>query len=254
MTRPIDTIFALALTVPVLATLGATATVSAQESLPAAQVLNHSVAFHDPQGAWGHSSYRLQLSGIRPGGSTETTSIVIDNVDGRFHLQRELYGSSVESTVTGDDCWTRLDGSSELSAAQIERYRLSCEAMRTSRDYYSYLYGLPMKLHDAGTIIDPQATRTTFQGQDVWVLRVTYDIEVGGDTWYFYFDPFTWALTGYRFYHDEAANDGEYIVLESEARSDQLRLPKVRTWYTNSDDKLLGTDTIRSIRRLSRER
>ena len=111
-----------------------------------------------------------------------------------------------------------------------------------------------MKLRDRGTIVDPEAIRTEFQGGVVWQVRVTYDPEVGTDTWYFYIDPRSFALVGYRFYHDETANDGEYIILDRIIEGDGMRLPKVRSWYRNDNDELVGTDTLRSIERLSRDR
>ena len=57
-------------------------------------------------------------------------------------------------------------------------------------------------------------------------------------------------MIGYRFYHDEAANDGEYIELEGIQEGGGLRLPRARTWYTHKEDKLLGTDTLIKIERL----
>ena len=228
--------------------------VLSQETMPAGEVLERSIAYHDPDGSWFSGSYRIQLAGTRPLAGPTMTEIIIDNAAGRFHMQRERFGSTVETTVTGDECWTLLDGSSELTEEQIERFGLSCESMRRGRNYFTYLYGLPMKLRDAGTIIDPDATRTEFVDRDVWSIRVTYEAEVGSDTWYFYFDPESWALVGYRFYHDEEANDGEYIILDREASGGGVRLPKVRAWYTHGDERLLGTDTIVSIERLSRDR
>ena len=80
-------------------------------------------------------------------------------------------------------------------------------------------------------------------------LKVTYDEAVGQDTWYFYLDRKTYALVGYRFYHDESKNDGEYILLEGEASGAGLKLPKTRKWYRHEDDGFLGTDIIESMRR-----
>ena len=80
------------------------------------------------------------------------------------------------------------------------------------------------------------------EAREVLALKVTYDAAVGEDIWYFYFNPETYAMVGYRFYHDEAANDGEYIVLEGMEIQNGLRIPKNRTWYTNADHTLLGTD------------
>ena len=68
-------------------------------------------------------------------------------------------------------------------------------------------------------------------------------------TWYFYFDQLTSALLGYRFFHDQSKNDGEYITLRDVAVLGELRLPKTRSWYTNEDDKYLGTDTLTSVER-----
>ncbi|MEO0875473.1 MAG: hypothetical protein AAFY48_12785, partial [Bacteroidota bacterium] len=56
--------------------------------------------------------------------------------------------------------------------------------------------------------------------------------------------PGTYALSGYRFYHDEADNDGEYILVEGEAQVGQLRLPAKRHWYTHGDRRYLGSDEI----------
>jgi len=55
-------------------------------------------------------------------------------------------------------------------------------------------------------------------------------------------------MIGYRFYHDESANDGEYILLEGETTDGSVRLPKRRTWYTHKDDRLLGTDVLDRLR------
>lgn len=234
---------------PAVAILAATTTGAAQETPPAETILAAAIAYHDPAGAWSRGTFRLEIAGTRPIAGPTMTTIVLDNAAGSFRYRRERFGSVIEATVTGDECVTSLDGQTELTPQQIERFGLSCERMRTTRDYHVYLYGLPMKLRDPGARIDPQAVRTTFQGRDVWQVRVTYAPEVGTDTWHFYFDPTSSALVGYRFDRAAGAGDGEYIVLDREVEGGGLRLPKVRTWFGAGDDELLGTDTIRSIER-----
>ncbi len=112
------------------------------------------------------------------------------------------------------------------------------------KDYYTYLYGLPMKLRDPGTQIDLLVRKKTFMEKEYLVLRVTYDKEVGEDTWYFYFDPENYAMEAYQFFHKEAENDGEYILLSGEETIHGIRMPKVRAWYYNKDNTYLGTDTL----------
>ncbi|NKB88306.1 MAG: hypothetical protein GKS06_08810 [Acidobacteria bacterium] len=184
---------------------------------------------------------------------TRTTELIIDNGASKFWMKMERFGRVTETTVTGDECWTTFNGSSEFTEQETERFQLSCDRMLRWRDYYTYLYGLPMKLRDEGTIVDPLAVRTEFEGEEVWQVRVTYDPEVGTDTWYFYFSPEDYSLTGYRFYHDESANDGEYIILDRIQDGD-MRIPKVRSWFRNNDDELLGTDKLMGMERISRDR
>lgn len=227
--------------------------VGTPQAMSAEAVVAAAIAFHDPQGLWADGSFRLELVQTRPIGGYTEVELVIDNGSGRFWMQRVRFGRVVESAVTGDECWTKLDGSAEYSERDAQRFGLGCEAMRTTRNYYTFLYGLPMKLRDPGAIIDPEAVRTEFEGRDVWQVRVTYPPEIGTDTWYLYFDPVEHGLVGYRFYHDEAANDGEYIVLDRLQEGD-LRLPKVRAWFNNADGELVGTDKIMAFERISRDR
>ena len=138
---------------------------------------------------------------------------------------------------------TRPDKSDRISRISMN-HNLSLFRLDLDLDYYSYVYGLPMKLMDPGTRIDPQVGLRNFKGTEYLVLKATYAPETGKDTWYFYFHPKTYALKVYQFYHDESLNDGEYILLEGETEIKGMRLPKKRSWYTNKEDTLLGADTI----------
>lgn len=224
------------------------------DSPSADELLARSIAYHDPDGVWGERPVRVTIAGVlsdelaaRRGTSTTERRALIDPVAGRFEVAFAEQGALVEMTVVGDEAVVTVDGRSDLSPEDLERYRATAPRALLLRNYMSYLYGLPMKLRDAGTNLDPVPERTTFEGEDVWALRVTYDQEVGGDTWYFYLDPETAALVGYRFYHDEEAGDGEYIVLDDEIEGGGLRLPKVRKWYTNQGEKYLATDTVAEL-------
>ena len=81
------------------------------------------------------------------------------------------------------------------------------------------------------------------------VLKATYDTSVGSDVWYFYFDPETYAMEVYQFYKTDDKGDvkpdsGEYILLADEETVSGIKMPKIRAWYYNKDDKYLGTDTL----------
>ncbi|MGI9626820.1 MAG: DUF6503 family protein, partial [Longimicrobiales bacterium] len=138
-------------------------------------------------------------------------------------------------------CFASVEGappSDELT----ESLRLDCPGVERMRNYYLYLWGLPMKLTDPGTQIASEIEQATFDERAALSAKVTYDAEVGSDIWYFYFDPATYQMIGYKFYHDEAAGDGEYILLRDEYDLLGMKIPAVRRWFTNRDSTFLGAD------------
>lgn len=192
-------------------------------------------------------SFELGLSETRPNGKDRQTRVICNVQREIFKAISRIDENVVEFFVDGHKPSVMLNGSTVISEKQAKEFRATPERALMLRNYYTYLYGLPMKLRDPGTRLPSETVVTTFQGQDVYALRVTYDENVGADTWYFYFHPRTFALVGYRFYHDESKGDGEYIILEGEYRSGTVRLPKVRKWYTSTEDRHLGTDTVTGI-------
>lgn len=218
-----------------------------RELTPAEELLNRSIAYHDPKGLWATEPLEFDILSSRPDGRRDKIHIRVETSVGLFRCRMERGGDVVEYESQGEEWSARLNGSTKISEADQEKFRLTRDGGLFWRNYFGFLLGLPMKLKDKGAILDPEPRATTFQEREVLALRVTYDPSVGTDTWYFYFDPSSGALLGYRFYHDESKNDGEYITLEGEVEADGLRLPKVRSWYVNKDGEYLGTDTIETV-------
>jgi hypothetical protein len=132
--------------------------------------------------------------------------------------------------VNKDNCSFNLNGKTEFSEEEVKTYNLTDTRARFMRNYYTFLYGLPMKLADPGTIIDPVVQKKEFMGKEYLVLKVKYEEGIGKDSWYFYFDPKTYAMEIYQFYHYEAKNDGEYIILSQQEVYSGIKIPKIRTW------------------------
>ncbi len=234
----------LACLIALVATLPGAPAGRAQSPPGATELLERSIEYHDPRGHWQDGRLRLALTESRPDGSDRTTGLLIDNRRGRFQIDTTRTGARLEGRLSAGECRWSLDGATDFTEADRETYRLDCPRLRWLRDYYSYLWGLPMKLRDPGTRLHPRVDDVRFNQQRVWAMRVTYDETVGSDTWYFYFAQRDHSLVGYRFYHDEAAGDGEYILLEGEIEAAGLRLPAIRSWYTNAEERYLGTDRL----------
>jgi hypothetical protein len=217
---------------------------SLAQNLTGTQLLDKSIAFHDPDGKWEHFKADFTVSMETPNRPKRVSAISMDFQKQLFTLKVNQKGNELDYEIIGEACKTRLNGSEDVAKATKDSLRLTCDRGHMMKDYYTYLYGLPMKLKDPGTHIDPNVTKKTFKGKEYWVLKATYDAEVGKDTWYFYFDPKTFAMETYQFYHDESKNDGEYILLEGMETINGIHMPKTRKWYYNKDDKFLGTDVL----------
>lgn len=214
------------------------------QDLTGKQLLDNSIAFHDPNGTWKTFGGNLQVKMETPKSSDRLSTIEMNLPTSFFKVEVAKDDDTYSYAIKGDGCEIVLNGSSEIPEADKERLRLGCDRGKMYRDYYTYLYGLPMKLKDKGTIIHEKVERKTFKGKEYLVLKATYEKEVGEDIWYFYFDPKTYAMEVYQFYHDESKNDGEYILLSGMEEINGIKMPKTRKWYYNKDDKYLGTDIL----------
>ena len=209
------------------------------------QTLALSQRHHDPNSVWFRSRIRLTLSEVRADGTSRDSLVLIDNPGASFELKTKREGRQVVMSILGDKTTATLDGRLDFSKAEAEKFGLAPEGVTRRRNYYSYLYGLPMKLSDPGAQVGLPVRASKYEGRSLTKLRVAYDPKVGGDVWDFYFDPATSALSGYRFFHNEAKGDGESITLEGEIEcGGGVKIPKARAWYTYKDRKFLGKDTI----------
>ena len=214
------------------------------QNITAEQLLDKSIAFHDPNNRWSTFNGTFKVLMETPNSSNRLSTITLDLAKEQFGLQVEKDSTSYSYDFDKEKCSMTLNGSSKISDADKKTHRLSCERGKMMQNYYTYLYGLPMKLKDPGTIIDPNIQTKTFKGKEYLVLKVNYEEGVGDDIWYFYFDPVTFAMEVYQFYHDETKNDGEYILLTELEKVRGIQMPKTRAWYYNKNDKYLGTDIL----------
>ncbi|MCE2613798.1 DUF6503 family protein [Flavobacteriaceae bacterium D16] len=214
------------------------------QQLSGSELLQKAIAYHDPENQWNAFKGEFIVVMESPNRPVRKSKISLDLPRSYFRLNVNRASTKLTYLLEGDNCSLLLNGSKDYTTEEAEAKQLNCERANLMKDYYTYLYGLPMKLKDPGTQLDPVIQKKKFKNKNYLVLKVTYDQEVGEDTWYFYFNPETYAMEVYQFFHDESKNDGEYILLEGEELIQGIRMPKVRAWYYNKDNGYLGTDTL----------
>lgn len=204
-------------------------------------LLDKTIQVHDPNKNWESFQGNFEITMTTPGKSDRVSKLKINNSLNSFYLQIWKDGRYEEYDYQLDECQTYID-------EQIAK-KEHCEKTIFMKNYYTYLYGLPMKLKDQGTNIDSKVERKTFKGQEYLVLKATYDQNVGSDVLFFYFDPATFKMEIYQFFKtDESGkinlNSGEYLLLSDNHIVNDINMPKTRKWYYNKDDQYLGTDVI----------
>ena len=208
------------------------------------------INYHDPNHHWETFSDTLEIKLESPDQTTRNTTLKLDLPKDYFYLKATRDTNTTEFTLIKDSCAIKFNDKSTFTKNQIKKYGLTCDRAKMYKNYYTYLYGLPMKLKDDGTQIAPKVTHKTLNGKDYLVLRVTYDENVGSDIWYFYINPNSYAMEAYQFFHTNKEtkeldpNSGEYILLKEIKIIKEIKMPKIRAWYTNKDNKLLGTDIL----------
>ena len=220
-----------------------TSIISFSQEITGNQLLEKAIKFHDPNGNWETFKGELFVTMEMPKSSPRKSRIRI-NLPEQYFLVKAVKDTIVtEYAIHKGDCSMAINGNTNPSEELKKKHGLSCERANLYKNYYTYLYGLPMKLKDEGTIIEEKVERKTFKGKEYLVLKATYSKEVGKDTWYFYFDPETYAMEVYQFFK-EAKDSGEYIILTGLETINGVKMPKNRAWYYNKDNGYLGTDIL----------
>ncbi|WP_288371335.1 DUF6503 family protein [uncultured Algoriphagus sp.] len=188
------------------------------------QLIQKSIQFHDPAGNWAEFKGTLEIEDSLPADRpSRKYAVSFDN-----ELSKVIYRKDDLHFIVWND------------SVQVFEGEIAQDRAIMLRNYYSYLWGLPMKLQDPNTIIEKEIKTEVLNGVYYWVVRVPYE----KDVWYFYLDKESFEMKAYKFYQDEAAQKGEIIYLDGLLEVSDMKIPKERTWYRTEKDEFLGTDIL----------
>lgn len=195
------------------------------------ELIEKSIAFHDPKGSWKDLKATFVLEDSLPAPrSSRSYSFMLDNSQ-----------SIMSYTIEGTSYSVHRD------SLQVKMGDVNLEQALRSRNYYTFLWGLPMKLQDSGTTIEELTTMEELNGNNYHVVRVPYE----KDVWCFYLEPETYRMAAYKFYKDEPNQTGEIIYLEGIVEFDGMKIPANRMWYRTENSEFLGTDKLIRIESVS---
>lgn len=231
-------------------------TTTKAQKITGEQLLEKAIQYHDPNNKWTSFQGQLSITMETPKSSDRRSEISIDLPASYFKTISKREQTTRTYEIDKGKCIISEKDSLRIAKLTTKPTRSHCETSEMYKNYYTYLYGLPMKLKNPGTHIDPTVETKTFKGKSYLVLKATYDSKVGTDVWFFYFDPVTYAMEVYQFYKGDpkgAGKDtGEYILLSDMEILNGIKIPKKRDWYYNKNDEYLGTDLLTKLIPLSK--
>ncbi len=208
------------------------------------ELLSKTIAYHDPNGNWPKFHQKLYFHAKEPQDTAIYEQVFLDNRYTFFGHSSIMDGKVVEKGIIDTVCFSSINGDTSMTEEVRKKNRLTRRAIKMARNSYIFLYGLPMKMKDQGIIIAEEVKMDTFNKKDYYVIKADFEKGVGSDTWFLYINPTTFAMEGYRFYHNRKPNDGEFIICEGILNIQGVKIPKVRTWYSNADGTYIATDMV----------
>ena len=218
------------------------------QTIGAKELLDKAITYHDPNNEWSTFNNSFTVEMTTPKSSKRVSTININLLEDYFSVRANRDSINTTYTINKGKCEMRYQNK-VIDSSLAANKNMNCNRAELFKNYYTYLYGLPMKLKDPGSNLADKVEKKLFKGKEYLVLKVTYDKTVGKDIWYFYFNPSTYALEVYQFYKtDDNGNlnpkSGEYILLSDTETLGTIKMPKSRAWYYNKNDGYLGTDTL----------
>ncbi len=211
------------------------------------EIIQKSIQYHDPNGNWNKLQASIQINSIveRKGKrDTSSRSIIFDFPQNIFQMNYLVDAKEAKLYLDDANCFGEMVDEQSLTKEHLADKNITCERARMFNNYFRFLIGLPMKLMDEGTIIHDIVKEGSYKGKLYYIVKVTYQPEVGSDTWLFYFDKKTYELQIAEFSKDGSFNSGETIEINNKLKFQKMLLPGQLVWYVLPERPFLAEENI----------
>ncbi len=222
------------------------ANVSAQE-ITAQEIVQKSIELHDPESNWSQLNADININSLifkEDNVDTSKQVLKMDLHHGLFEMHYDRDGQTINLHKDLNTCYGNVDNPEAVDDAWLKKNKVNCERAKMFDSYYRYLLGMPMKLKDQGTIIDPEVKEEDYNGIKYYVIKVTYEKEVGSYTWLFYFNHYTFQLELSKFSRDGKFNSGETIEYGNYQDHQGMKLTGQLIWFDIPDHLKIADERI----------
>jgi|GEM_PF-1999467 len=213
--------------------------------LDAQEVLDRCFQFHDPTDQW--SSWAGIYTSVEPRLQVpERRTYVQVRADGTFFEMKRAYGKDTLHWVIQQGQYTTfVNGEMVQDSATIKAHRLSQGRTDNYHNYYRTKLGLPLSLKGRYQLKQEQAERMDWRGKAAYRLELEIADAPFSTAWELFVDSKDYRLLGYGFVPTDG--EGEYLVVDHLMEIGQMRLPRMRHWYSRGEDEYLGSDIILKV-------
>lgn len=206
----------------------------------AEELIARSIRYHDPKENW--QSFQQVLVFKTDSNKKE---VLIDNINGKVVFTEQKGDSLYELGSESGNSFEKINNQQidwSDTTIVVSTWKDSGEFWS---NFFTYLYGLPMKLKDEGVVIYDSVLTGTLDGKPYYKVKAQYEKENSQEIWYYYFNQDNNALEAYEFYFGVDEKEGEFVRCEEELELQNIKIPKIRKWYLIHEDmRFLGKDEL----------
>lgn len=197
-----------------------------KKELTSVQILEKTIDYHDPKGEWNQANVELSLlsQSVFSEQNKELIHLGIDVPNDSFSYSNTFRNEQV--SYAGVECVS-------------ESKQGLCAEKQWTKNFYTYIWGLPMKLKDKGTELNSNVIDTVFFEIPCYALNVKYEAE----NWLYFVNKKSFQLEGFQFIFNKDATKGEVVRNLGTTKLSTINIPSERIWY-DLKGKELGTDIV----------
>lgn len=210
-------------------------------ALNSRDIIQKSIAFHDPDSHWNQLKAEFHFSSSFSFNDSIPEALEISIDVAKNALRYHNLDRKVDFSFTPDSCWSHQNSS--VVSLLSENGPSDCNNYKWTHNFYTYIWGLPMKLNDPGVIPSNKVLTTVINGISCYQVEIAYAAE----TYQFYFAKENYELIAFEFLKNDNSGKGEYIILEGIYEYNSILFPAKRTWMHLQDRSQIGVNQVDSI-------
>lgn len=208
-----------------------------------AELMDKSIAFHDPLKKWENYSGKVYLTTVFANGNSSGGELIeIQTKDDFYQCTRN--NSKVIIGVRNGKCNREIDGNKNPGEDLIKKFNISEENILRSKAWHYFHFGILMELKASGLVLQKDIETVKLEGKDYKTIKFVYDVNKLKNQFYkessvaVYIDPNDFSIKGFRI----EGPTNMYALFSGILTINDIKIPLCRTYFNNNDNSFRFVD------------